>query len=86
MPEISRFLGIVIYLYFNDHPPPHFHVKYNEYRAKIAIDNLSLLESSLPSRVLGLVIEWAEIHKTELLTNWESLSKNGTFNRIAPLA
>lgn len=60
MPEISRFLGIVIYMYFNDHNPPHFHVKYNEYRAVISIDKFSILEGYLPARVLGLAVEWAE--------------------------
>lgn len=85
MPEISRFLGIVITMYFNDHNPPHFHVRYEDFRAILGIDPLELREGKLPPRVLGLVIEWAELHQTELLQNWISLASAGTFRRIQPL-
>lgn len=67
MPEISRFLGIVISMYFDEHNPPHFHVRYNEHRAIIAIRNGNLLDGYLPARVRGLVEEWAELHSDELL-------------------
>jgi hypothetical protein len=67
MLELSRFLGISILMYFDDHNPPHFHVKYNDHRALIAIGDLGLLEGHLPARVLGLVMEWAALHKEELL-------------------
>ena len=69
MPEISRFLGIIITMYYNDHPPPHFHVRYNQQKAIIDIQNLSILEGKLTPRVFGLVIEWAAIHQAELLAN-----------------
>jgi hypothetical protein len=69
MPELSRFLGISILMYFDDHNPPHFHVKYTDHRAVISINNLTLLEGRLPARVLGLVMEWAELHKEALLKN-----------------
>jgi hypothetical protein len=85
MPEICRFLGIVITMYFNDHAPPHFHVRYEDSRAIVRIDPLELREGKLPPRVLGLVIEWAELHQTELLENWTSLTTTGTFKRIEPL-
>lgn len=85
MPEISRFLGINIYMYFNDHNPPHFHVKYNEYRAVISIEKLSIQQGELPPRVLGLVIEWAEIHQKELLANWQTIESTGKYNTIKPL-
>jgi hypothetical protein len=85
MPEISRFLGIVITMYFNDHAPPHFHVRYEEFRAIVGITATELLEGRLPPRVLGLVIEWAELHQDELLANWTTLADEGTFARIAPL-
>ena len=85
MPEISRFLGIVIYMYFNDHEPAHFHVKYNDYRGKINIHDLALVEGKLPSRVLGLVVEWAELHQKELAKNWDDLKIKGTFEKIEPL-
>ena len=85
MPEISRFLGIVIMMYFNDHNPPHFHVRYEEFRAVLGIDPLELREGNLPPRVLGLVMEWAEMHQAELMKNWTSLAAEGKFGRIAPL-
>lgn len=85
MPEISRFLGMVIYMYFNDHNPPHIHVKYEDYRATLDITSLSLTSGKLPSRVLGLVIEWAEIHQQELLANWHSIRTSGEFHKIKPL-
>lgn len=85
MPEISRFLGIVIYMYFNDHNPPHIHVKYESFRATLSVETLSLLEGKLPPRVLGLVIEWAELHQQELLTNWNSIRTTGKFCKVDPL-
>jgi hypothetical protein len=66
MPEISRFLGIVIFMYFEEHNPPHFHVKYNEYKAIVEIQSLNVL-AGLPVKVRGLVEEWAELHQKELL-------------------
>jgi hypothetical protein len=85
MPEISRFLGITIYMYFNDHNPPHFHARYNEYRAAIAIETLALIEGELPPRVHGLVTEWADLHRNELTRNWEMLAETGAFQKISPL-
>ena len=85
MPEISRFLGIVITMNFNDHNPPHFHVLYEEYRALIGIEPVELREGRLPPRVLGLVMEWGEMHQAELKENWTSLAAEGIFRRIAPL-
>ena len=61
-------------------------MKYNEHRAKIEIENLMLVGGHLPSRVLGLVIEWAEMHKKELSQNWYQLQKEGKFKKIEPLA
>ncbi len=85
MPEISRFLGIVITMYFNDHNPPHFHARYEDSRALIGIEPLELREGQLPPRVLGLVIEWGKMHQAELMQNWTTLAKEGIFRRIAPL-
>jgi hypothetical protein len=85
MPELSRFLGIVIAMYFKDHNPPHFHVLYNEYDAEIEIKNLAILEGELPPRVLGLALEWAGLHKEELLDDWNLIQTTGKFNRIQPL-
>lgn len=84
MPEISRFLGIIIYMYFNEHNPPHFHAQYNEHKASILIDSLGILEGKLPARVYSLVAEWAMEHQSELLTNWNEIETTGKFNKIEP--
>ena len=85
MPEISRFLGIIIYMHFNDHNPPHFHAKYGDFKVIIAIDNLAIIEGSMPPKALSLVMEWASINKKELLNNWNKIIKTGKFNKIKPL-
>jgi hypothetical protein len=85
MPELSRFLGIIIAMYFNDHNPPHFHVIYNEYEAEIDIKKLSILQGELPARILGLSIEWAELHKKELMEDWNLIQTTGKYNKIQPL-
>lgn len=84
MPEISRFLGISIKMYFVDHNPPHFHAFYGEYEALFSIDTLEVIKGKLPPRVSWLVVEWAELHKDELRKNWELMGKN-KFNKIKPL-
>jgi Domain of unknown function (DUF4160) len=81
MPEISRFFGLVIYMFFNDHNPPHFKVVYAEFEANVLIENGNLLNGDLPISKLKLVQAWAEIHKIELLDMWES--KN--FHKIKAL-
>jgi len=85
MPEISRFLGIVIYMFFNEHNPPHFHAEYNEYKASIDIRTLGLMEGKLPAKVMSLVVEWAQEHQDELLENWSSIKETGKFHKIKPL-
>ena len=72
-------------MYYNDHNPPHFHVLYNEYDAEIDINNLSVLKGKLPPRVLGLSMEWAELHKEELMNDWDLLQAGEKFNKIQPL-
>ena len=85
MPEISRFLGIKIFMYFNEHNPPHFHVEYNEYKASIDIASFGVVEGRLPAKVLGLVVEWAEDHQDELMQNWETIKETGEYQKIEPL-
>ena len=85
MPEISRFLGIKIFMYFNEHNPPHFHVEYNNYRALIDIKTFGIIEGKLPSKVLGLVVEWAEDHQSELFENWYNMKETGEYKKIEPL-
>lgn len=85
MPEISRFLGIVIYIYYNDHNPPHFHAEYGKYSAIFSIEDLQLIDGKLPVRVISLVLEWAFIHREELLVDWNLAKKKAPLNKIKGL-
>ncbi len=85
MPEISRFFGIIIFMYFDEHNPPHFHAKYGEDRAVITIQELKVMEGRIPKRALSLVLEWANDHRDELLNNWNGLQTTGEYSKIAPL-
>jgi len=85
MPEISRFYGIVIRMYFADHAPPHFHAEYAEHEARVAIDSLAVLSGTLPARAMGLVVEWATLHQHELQVTWERARQLQPLERIAPL-
>lgn len=85
MPEISRFYGIVIGMFYNDHNPPHFHAIYGRFEAKISIDPPGLLVGELPPRALALTIEWAAQHRYELLENWRRRTANQPLNKIEPL-
>lgn len=85
MPEVSRFLGIVIRFYYNEHLPPHFHADYAEHKAQIAIGTHAVLRGRLPGRVLGLVQEWAELHRDELEQCWAQARRSEEPGKIAPL-
>jgi hypothetical protein len=85
MPEISRFYGIVIQIYFGDHPPPHFHARYSGQIAKVDIETLSVIDGSLPSRALGLVLEWAALHQQELRDAFIRAANLEQPGKIAPL-
>ena len=85
MPEVSRFFGIIISLNYNEHPPPHFHVRYNDQKALVDIQFLRLIEGRLSPRALGMVIEWATIHKAELQENWQRARRQEPLQKIAPL-
>ena len=84
MPEISRFYGIIIYMYIDDHNPPHFHVWYDEYEATITIQD-GIVIGSLPRRALKLVYEWLDLHQEELMENWRLLSNSEAAKKISPL-
>jgi len=85
MPEICRFLGIVISMYYKEHTPPHFHAKYAEQRAAFSINELKVIEGSLPRRIISLVLEWAFEHRNELLEDWQLVQKREELKKIAPL-
>lgn len=84
MPEISSFYGIIISMFFNDHNPPHFHVKYQGYEATIDIAT-GTVTGTLPRRVINMVYEWLDQHRGELLANWEKMRLYQPFDRIKPL-
>ncbi len=85
MPEISRFFGIVITMYYADHKPPHFHARYGESSAQVAIDDCEVLAGTLPPRALGMVIEWASSHRGELQRDWDLAGRHQPLDRIQPL-
>jgi len=86
MPEISRFFGVIIKMFFADHAPPHFHVEYGEYKATFEIKMNKILSGKLPTKQLKLIQAWAIIHEKELLKNFEQLRKNPTeWKKIEPL-
>ena len=85
MPEISRFFGIVVAMYYNDHAPPHFHVRYGGQRAIIDIATLDLREGQLSRRALALVKEWATLHQSELAADWDLARQQAPLNYIEPL-
>lgn len=85
MPEICRFYGITIKLYFGDHAPAHFHAEYGEFEAVVAIETLAVVAGSLPPRALGLVTEWALLHQQELSAAWDRAQNLEPVGRIDPL-
>ena len=85
MPKISVFYGIVIQMFWREHPPPHFHALYGEYEALIDIRELRVLRGSLPRRAMALVLEWAAEHRYELMENWNLCGQLQTPRQIEPL-
>ncbi|HET8946817.1 MAG TPA: DUF4160 domain-containing protein [Candidatus Polarisedimenticolia bacterium] len=85
MPEICRFFGIIITMYYNDHVPPHFHARYGGERASIGIESLQVLDGSLSPRALGLVMEWASVHRRELMIDWLLAQSRSPLKPIDPL-
>ena len=85
MPEISRFLGIVIKMFADDHNPPHFHAYYAEHEAVIEINGISIFAGRLPPRAVGLVLEWTTIHQQELLDDWDRAQNHQPLVKIEPL-
>jgi len=81
MPEIARFYGIIIKLFFGDHPPPHFHAVYGEYVGLFNIETLEMIEGDMPKRATKLIIEWATLNKIQLKEMW----KTQAFHKLPPL-
>lgn len=85
MPRISVFFGITISMYWDDHPPPHFHAIHGGREGKFAIDSLELVSGRLPNAAVRRVREWAELHRAELLANWTRGMAHQPFEQIEPL-
>ena len=85
MPRISAFYGIVIGMFYRDHPPPHFHAVYADNEAKFDLSTLELIDGGLPPRALRLVREWAQLHRSELAADWDLAVQRLPLRRIEPL-
>ena len=85
MPEVSRFFGISIRMYFDDHSPPHFHAIYGDAGAEVGIHPVTLLRGRFSRRALGMVMEWGASHQQELLDNWELMGNEQPPRKIEPL-
>jgi hypothetical protein len=85
VPRISAFHGIVIRMWFDDHPRPHFHARYSEYEVKMSINTLHVVRGRLPPRVLRRVREWAFAHRAELMDNWHRARAGKPLEPIDPL-
>jgi hypothetical protein len=85
MPRISAFYGIVIVMYFEDHPPPHFHARFGEHEAQVAIATGEVLHGSLPRSASKLVKEWAALHREELHDDWRRAARGEPLVSIEPL-
>ena len=85
MPEVSRFYGVVIRMYFREHGPTHFAAEYGGDEVLVGIEDLAVLEGRLPPRALGFVIEWASLHQADLRAAWERARRHEAPGEIAPL-
>lgn len=84
MPEISRFLGIVIYIFSDEHNPPHFHAKYGEFTISVEIES-GITKGNFPKKALNAVRKWLKINQKELLEDWKLAAKGEPLKKIKPL-
>ena len=84
MPQISNFFGIIILMNYSDHQPPHFHAWYKEYKIIVTIQN-GIVKGEMPARALRMILEWLELHREELMKNWEKAQLKKTLDKIEPL-
>ncbi len=85
MPRISYFFGIVICMFYNEHLPPHFHAEYGDAEAVYEIATLEMMRGRLPRRPHAMVVEWATLHRQELLADWERAQQQLPLEEIEPL-
>ena len=84
MPQISLFYGIIIMMYFSDHAPAHFHAWYGNYKVTVSIKD-GVVKGEMPARALRMILEWLDLHRDELMVNWERACKGEVLNKIEPL-
>lgn len=84
MPQISKFYGIIILMNFSDHAPAHFHAWYNEYKVIVSIKD-GVVKGEMPGRALRMILEWLDLHRDELMENWEKAQAGTPLNQIPPL-
>lgn len=84
MPQISTFYGIIIFMNFQDHAPAHFHAWYGDYKISVSIKD-GVVKGEMPGRALRMVLEWLDMHRDELMENWERAQKGAMVERIVPL-
>jgi len=84
MPEISIFYGLIILMNFKDHSPPHFHVWYGDFKAIVTIQD-GIIKGEMPQRALKMIFDWLEIHKSELMVDWNLAQAGDVLNKIEPL-
>ena len=85
MPTISTFYGILIKMFWGDHAPTHFHALYGEYEVIVNILTLEIIKGFMPRRALALILEWASLHREELMKDWKLCEMKQTPMKIAPL-
>lgn len=84
MPQISSFYGILIWMNFTDHDPAHFHAWYGEYKIIVSIND-GVVKGEMPARALRMILEWLDLHREELLIDWEKAQRGCPLDKIEPL-
>ena len=84
MPQLSTFYGIIIFMNFQDHAPAHFHAWYGDYKIIVSIKD-GVVKGEMPGRALRMILEWLDLHRDELMDNWDRAQKGIMVERIAPL-
>ena len=85
MPVISRFYGIVVFMNYNDHSPPHFHARYQDEEISVEIET-GIVEGRMSRRSLRMIFDWSDMHQVELLRNWELARQREPLRQITPLS
>lgn len=85
MPEISRFYGIIIRIFYNDHNPPHFHAEYQDFEVLVSVQPIRIIDGDAPARVKSMIIEWAGLHQLELIQAWRDAQAKNPPRKIEPL-